>query len=148
MSKMNIPVISLKYPYRRVKCQYCEKVATIVNGVHLYGDSHKLSKNEFYYCDPCKAWVGMHQSNKKPLGTLAKADLRKKRLSAHAVFDSLWSSGRAEGVTKSAARKVAYAWLAKQLDLSKDECHIGCFDIEMCNKVISLCLSVDRQKLN
>ena len=41
--------------------------------------------------------------------------------------------------TVSQARKPAYEWLAAQMGLSFDECHIGEFDIEQCNQVMLIC---------
>lgn len=126
--------------YRNVKCIYCDKKTKAVKGEVLYGTKHKLSNKEFYYCEPCQAWVGMHENTNKPLGTPAKADLRKKRLTAHSVFDKIWRDDNFlnEGISKQ--RKLAYQWLAKNLDIDQHNCHIGNFDIDQCNKTIYMCL--------
>lgn len=125
--------------YRRVRCQYCKELSTVVEGIKLYGVGHKLSDKEFYFCNGCDAWVGMHHDTKKPFGTLAKSDLRKKRVLAHAEFDKLWNLKIQEGYSKTAARKYAYQWLAECMNKPVDKCHIGFFNIDECNKVISLC---------
>lgn len=130
---------SLKFHYRKVSCQYCDKLAVVANGSDIYGSSHKLSSKEFYYCKPCEAWVGMHSISKKPFGTLAKSDLRQKRVLAHSLFDKIWARDIEKGLSKSAARKQAYKWLADSMDMPVDKCHIGDFDIARCNQVMVLC---------
>lgn len=130
----------VKFNYRRVKCQYCQLFSKIISGALLYGEHHKLSEKEFYYCEPCEAWVGMHVINKKPFGTLAKIDLRKKRALAHSAFDKIWITDIKNGSAKGVARKKAYSWLAEELNMPIEQCHIGNFNIEDCNKVLVLCL--------
>lgn len=125
--------------YRRVRCQYCNAISKVVQGGVLYGAGHKLSHKEFYYCEPCEAWVGMHDINKKPFGTLAKSDLRKKRVLAHAEFDKVWKAKILEGYSKTAARQEAYEWLSKSLDIPINQCHIGFFNVGECNKTIAVC---------
>jgi hypothetical protein len=87
------------------------------------------------------------------MGTPADAATRAARSAAHAAFDRLWvrSSRRdrrgrsADGVKLSTDRVVrrhramAYAWLAAQLGIDKDECHIAMFDIDRCIAVVDVC---------
>lgn len=131
--------ITIKYPYKRVNCQYCGNLSTIATGLLLYGKGHKLANREFYHCKNCEAWVGMHEVNKKPFGALAKSDLRKKRVLAHSLFDDIWKDEIKKGLSKSKARKQAYNWLAENLNIPIEQCHIGAFSIEECNKVMVLC---------
>jgi hypothetical protein len=58
-------------------------------------------------------------------------------MAAHEAFDKLWKGATKAG--KKSARGKAYLWLREQLDLSKEMCHIGRFDKEMCLKVIEVC---------
>lgn len=37
------------------------------------------------------------------------------------------------------SRQEAYAWLAKEADLTSEQCHIGMFDKEMCEAVAYVC---------
>lgn len=93
----------------------------------------------FYGCvryPACDCTHGAHNDG-TPLGVPANKETRQARMDAHAVFDRLWKGATKGG--KSAARKKAYRWLREQLGLSKEECHIGRFDIEMCKKVIAVC---------
>jgi len=36
-------------------------------------------------------------------------------------------------------RTDAYGWLSRQLGIEFKSCHIGMFDVEMCQKVIEVC---------
>jgi hypothetical protein len=60
---------------------------------------------------------------------MANTELREWKKKAHAVFDPLWKYGRMD-------RSEAYRWLAAELTLPSAECHIGMFDIDMCERVI------------
>lgn len=58
--------------------------------------------------------------------------LARARMDAHGSFDMLWKGG-------SMSRSEAYRWLADQLDLAPEDCHIGFFDAETCDRVRRLC---------
>ena len=46
------------------------------------------------------------------------------------------------------SRKEAYKWLSDMLKIPLDECHIGMFDIKMCQRVIHLCKKQDNPIIN
>lgn len=56
----------------------------------------------------------------------------KARTEAHNHFDFLWKS-------KTLTRTQAYAWLAKSLCISKEECHMKKMDYERAKQVSRLC---------
>ncbi|GAQ30266.1 hypothetical protein SAMD00023378_3949 [Ralstonia sp. NT80] len=86
-----------------------------------------------YRCTGCGAYVGMHPFTDIPLGTLADGPTREARKRAKAAFNPLWQGG---GMT----RNEAYAWLAGQLGIAEvGECHIGWFDVAMCDRVVEVC---------
>lgn len=129
-----------------INCDYCDRPAELVSGADIYAHRPDLADKKIWRCLPCGAYVGCHpRANKKgrggqgdgavPLGRLANAELRRAKMAAHAAFDPLWKS-------KSMRRKEAYAWLATQLGISVDNCHIGMFDVDGCNAVIQVCSSV------
>jgi len=60
------------------------------------------------------------------------SDLSRARCQAHAAFDPKWQSG---GMT----RTEAYAWLATQLGITKEACHMLNFDAAMCERVVAVC---------
>lgn len=122
-----------------IKCPYCGRFAKLVNGLRIYKNRPDLANLNFWLCEPCDAYVGCHKptryngfSDCEPLGRLANAQLRKAKSAAHKTFDEIWKSGRK-------TRTDAYMWLAAQLQISPDECHIGMFDVDMCNKVQAVC---------
>lgn len=45
------------------------------------------------------------------------------------MFDRLWKGGKM-------SRKSAYAWLAIKLGMPKNKCHIGMFDVDLCERVV------------
>lgn len=96
-----------------------------------------------YLCRHCKAWVGVHDGTDKPLGRLANAELRSAKVHAHDCFDPLWLGKiRRDGCSKKQARMAGYKWLADQLGIETDRCHIGMFDVDMCNRVVEVCQSI------
>lgn len=93
----------------------------------------------FYGCvrwPACDATHGAHADG-TPLGVPANKETRRARMAAHDSFDQLWKEASKKG--RKSARKNAYAWLREQLGLTKEECHIGKFDVAMCAKVVELC---------
>jgi len=78
------------------------------------------------------SWGRPARRGKRRLSAQPGSDLARARCQAHAAFDPKWKDG---GMT----RTEAYAWLAKELKIPRDACHMLNFNIEMCNKVVALC---------
>lgn len=131
-------------------CPYCSNKTEYVDSSEVYGNK---SYGMIYLCRPCTAYVGVHKGTDNALGRLANADLRKAKMEAHHWFDQI---AKAEGVINEvwpvfikniSNRNKAYLWLSKHLNISTDDCHIGMFDIEMCNQVIEISKkAVENQK--
>lgn len=113
----------------KVYCPYCGKEAELIDSSVIYGRSYGMA----YICFDCDAYVGTHKGTEKPLGRLANAELRKWKMRAHDAFDPIWKS-------RKMSRKKAYSWLAEKLKLPEEKTHIGMFDVDMCKKVIEVCL--------
>lgn len=113
-------------------CPYCGKEAILVTGQVIYPHRTDLYEKKFWQCLPCGAYVGCHSGGTTALGRLANAELRKAKMAAHAAFDPIWQS---EEMTRSEA----YAWLAKTLGIGIDDCHVGMFDVALCNRIIAIC---------
>lgn len=123
-----------------VNCPYCGQRAHLVGGHVIYPRRPDLATKAFWKCVPCEAWVGCHPGTRNPLGRLANAELRKAKQAAHAAFDPLWErKRRRERCSKSKARKAGYAWLAEQLEIDRERCHIGMFDVPDCLRVVEVC---------
>ncbi len=114
------------------QCPYCDKPSALVTGDVIYPHRPDLSEKWLYLCYPCGAYVGCHPGTTKPLGRLANYELRRAKQAAHAAFDPLWRDGKKK-------RKEAYTWLAEQLGVHVNDCHIGYFDVDMCRRVVEAC---------
>lgn len=113
-----------------VICPYCGETAEFVSSAEVYGGR---DYGYIYLCRPCDAYVGCHGNSTEPLGTLANAELRGWRNRAHAAFDAAWKTGGMQ-------RTDAYIWLADQLEMPDETCHIGMFDTATCKRVIKICI--------
>lgn len=88
----------------------------------------------FYGCSKWPKCGGAHSAHVDgtPMGVPADQATRTKRREAHNSFDSLriklvWS------------RRYSYEWLAKRMNLSAEQCHIGRFSIAQCEQAINIC---------
>jgi len=127
-----------KGPFVDVICQYCNQPAKFVTGREVFPHREDLFKRKFWQCVPCEAHVGCHTRGKgykgnEALGILAKKDLRKAKIAAHAAFDPLW---KIDGFNRTSA----YKWLADQMNMPTENCHIGMMSVEECNRVVSICM--------
>ncbi len=119
-----------------VLCSYDYTPAELIDSKEIYGQSYGM----IWLCRKCGAYVGTHKTDNSPLGTLANHELRRWRSLAHTVFDPLWQDKlERDGIGKRQARLWAYQWLANELGISTDDCHIGMFDIDMCKRVVNIC---------
>jgi hypothetical protein len=122
-------------------CPYCGATAVLVGGDVIYPWRPDLAHKRFWKCLACPdAYVGCHPGTNNPLGRLADPLLRLAKQHAHAVFDPLWEAKvERENISKGEARGRAYRWLAEQLGIEPDYCHIGLMDMETCYRVVVLC---------
>ena len=109
-------------------CQYCGGKVVKSKSRVLYGKGNET----IYLCTTCNAYVGCYKGTDKPMGKVANTVLRLNRQFTHQVFDNFWKE---RGWTRSAA----YRWLAKQMKLPAELAHIGGFEMEQCQRLISLC---------
>jgi ssDNA-binding Zn-finger/Zn-ribbon topoisomerase 1 len=91
--------------------------------------------SHFWSCSRFPDCTGAHgaHADGRPLGIPADKPTRQARILAHAAFDAYW---RKVGMTRNAG----YRWLAGELGLDADACHIGMFDQATCARVSELCL--------
>ncbi len=118
-----------------LKCPYCGSRALLRPASVVYGARAADPAAPFYVCahyPACDAYVAAHRATRLPMGTLANADLRRKRIQAHATFDRLWKDGLM-------SKRQAYLWLQAKLGLPEAEAHIGKFSTFRCEQVIQLC---------
>lgn len=107
-------------------CPYCTMPsAFLADSAPIYGRDY----GPLWACVSCAAWVGCHPGSCRPLGRIANGELRSAKSRAHASFDPLWKHG-------TMSRSEAYAWLAEQLGIDREDCHIGLFDVEQCARTV------------
>lgn len=114
-----------------ILCPYCGSHAHKKSSEIIYGRDFGMA----FICDnfpTCNSYVGCHLDG-RPMGTLANAELRKARNDAHKIFDPIWKSK----VIKK--RWHAYGWLADKMNLTRDNTHIGMFNLNQCIQVINIC---------
>lgn len=110
----------------------------------------------YFRCDTCGLGIACRRDG-RPFPMPPSAKLRALRSAAHMAFDPLWrriftlpaymdvlrSRGnkgrRVRRRTTTMARNRAYLWLACQLGISREKCHIGLFDPDTCREVIQVC---------
>jgi ssDNA-binding Zn-finger/Zn-ribbon topoisomerase 1 len=89
---------------------------------------------KFWSCSRFPVCRGIHGAHPdgRPLGIPGDAATKEARIRAHDSFDNM---------TKrcNMTRNQAYRWLRRQLEMTKEECHIAKFDIPTCEKVVKLC---------
>jgi zinc-finger-containing domain len=127
-------------------CPYCGKAAVLVFGPKLYPHRPDLAHVRAWQCTPCGASVGCHDGTNNPKGTLADPPTKRARQAAHAAFDPLWQRWadaypgqvRSPSQVRGAARGRAYWWLAVQLGIDRNDCHIGAFDAATCERIVAI----------
>lgn len=87
----------------------------------------------FWGCSMYPACLHTHGAhrNGKPLGIPANRRTRGARYRLHREFDQFWKSG-------AMSRRQAYGALAGLMGMTEDECHIGRFDLQQCERAIEL----------
>lgn len=85
----------------------------------------------FYGCQNWPSCKGIHSAHPDgtPMGKPADSRTRKARHEVHLAFDPIWRR-------RYKTRNGAYALLRRELGLTKDECHIGLFDLAMCERAL------------
>lgn len=127
-----------------VNCPYCGEEAALVNSREIYNGQ---DFGPVYLCRPCRAWVGCHKGTTKPLGRLANAELRSWKIKVHDVFDPIWRErwqrkhAADPRYKKGMARGGRYKKLAELMEITREECHIGMFDVEQCRLAVQICES-------
>ena len=124
-------------------CPYCGAKAKLVDQLVVYHRRYGRKKDKMWVCGnypDCDAYVGCHPGTEIPLGRLADQKLRNFKQEAHRQFDPLWKCGLM-------TRAEAYEWLAVMLYISREECHIGKFNVGQCKRVIEICKKQDNEQI-
>ena len=121
-------------------CAYCAQPTTLCDGRTIYPHRPDLWEKLFFRCVPCDAYVGSHPGTGHGLGRVANAELRLAKHAAHMAFDFLWEDKARRGnMGRNEARREAYKWLAEQMGVEPENCHIGMMDAALCRRTIEVC---------
>ena len=116
-------------------CPYCNCKTELVPGSDIYTGTNQYNDYRFFRCVLNRDhYIGTYASGRS-LGRLADRQLRRKKMEAHQIFDSLWKARPPFFRT----RFLAYQWLSVRMNLPQDLTHIGMFDVEQCDCVIRIC---------
>lgn len=75
-----------------IKCPYCGSRALLRPASVVYGPKAINLSAPYYVCahyPACDSYVATHRDNRLPMGTLANAELRRKRIQAHVALGRL-----------------------------------------------------------
>ena len=125
-------------------CPYCGSKVHFKDSAIIYNGR---SFGNVYICSQypkCDAFVGVHRGTKKTLGRLANPELREWKKKAHAYFDPIWKYRQLK-TRSTTSRTHAYHWLAGEMNLNLESCHIGMFDVKDCQRVVAICERVYQQ---
>lgn len=77
---------------------------------------------------------------------MANKATRAARTAAHAAFDPLWRYKLQcnPRMRRNRARSAAYAWLARELGIPVERCHISLFGVPQCMRVVEVCAALWR----
>lgn len=109
-------------------CSYCKAPVVLVRNSEIYGGRDYGDWPYAYLCRKCGAHVGLHAKTDIPLGTLADTGTREARRRGKERFLKLLRRNF------SGDRRLAYEWLAKQMNIETKQCHFGMFTIAQCNQ--------------
>lgn len=121
---------------QHIRCPYCGGTAVLRDASYVHGSKAKDGK--VYVCchyPACNSYVSVVKGTTIPQGTLANPDLRRKRITAHRIFDQIWKQGILD-------RQEAYRWIADKFCLNSQQAHIGEFSDYMCEQLIKESLKV------
>ena len=124
-------------PYNRGElCPYCDKPTLEVTGDEIYGPGRGYGHLKMYKCSGnCDAYSGSKLENgiRVSMGSIANKELRELRKTCHKLFDAKWKGNPNERL----ARRKCYIWLQNFTSLPEELAHIGMFNVEQCNSLIS-----------
>ena len=119
-------------------CLECGGVGKLVTGKAIYPHRPDLYAKRFYLC-ACGAYCGCHPGSIVPLGHPCGPETRAARQAAHAAFDPLWKKGG------PMSRLEAYKWLAQELGIDREICHIGMMAAERARRVVAIIEAAKRE---
>lgn len=118
----------------KYRCPNCGAEAVLRPSSVVYHERARPGEH-LYICahyPRCDSYVSAHKKTLLPMGTLANASLRRKRILAHRSFNRLWEDGPME-------KWQAYKWMQAKFSLRSDQAHIAMMSEYMCDQLIAAC---------
>lgn len=118
----------------KIRCPHCGALAVLRPSSVVYQERARPGEH-LYVCARyplCDSYVSAHKKTLLPMGTLANAPLRRKRILAHQSFNRLWDNGPMK-------KWQAYKWMQAKFSLRSDQAHIAMFSEYMCDQLIAAC---------
>jgi hypothetical protein len=145
------------------ECSTCKKAdrVRLTDGREVYRHRPDLHRKAIWKCDGCQGYVGCHEGGAKPLGTPAGVVLRQARSTLHdRCVDPIWKNAAAcpayadkrkdlnavADITR-AARGRTYDYLAHHMNLTREQCHIGMFDLDQCRQAWKILFGIKYEKI-
>lgn len=126
-------------------CVECGGMGRMISGESLLPDRPTAKGRLYFRCD-CGAWTSCHPGTAIPAGRPGSGRTRYLRGKAHEALDVLWRGTRDRAaIAHGYARRRAYKWLAGQLGIRPEDCHIGRMTAEECERVIAVCNAKPRR---
>lgn len=131
------------------RCPYCDAAVQLVTYEdadwpllgHPRPDGTGIES--LWMCIPCWAWTRRAHHEYQPTNTVAVAVDRKRRRHAHRWLDEMWRT--APAFRRAAARVQAYRWLAGEMGVAEEECHIGLFTGDRLRQALTICIAANRR---
>ncbi len=124
-------------PYNRGElCPYCNSPSLEVTGDEIYGLGRGYGHIKMFKCSgTCDAYSGskLEYGVRVSMGSLANKQLRELRKKCHKLFDAQWKGKPNEKL----ARRKCYVWLQSFTNLPDELAHIGMFNVEQCETLIT-----------
>lgn len=118
-------------------CVECGGMGRLVSGAVAHPDKPERRNLAYYRCD-CGALVGCHPGTAVAAGRPASAPTRALRRKAHHALDAIWGIRTRTPLAAGHARARAYKWLARQLGLRPDDCHLGWMNGDQLRQVLEI----------
>ncbi len=99
----------------KIYCCGCEKEvkAILKTGKDIYSGRGAWDLKNFYQCEICNNFVGVHKDTLNPLGVIPKPEFKKIRRQIHDLIDPLWQQ-------KVIKRGRIYGKMKKLMNLERD----------------------------
>ena len=129
--------------YREIYCCECKKEvqARFTDWKEVYPNLRELPYHNFYICDVCKNFVGVHKGTNIPLGTIPTKEIKEYRKKIHSIIDPIFIKSK----DKKRTRNNIYKFLSNAINKEYHTAELS--TIEDCEKILFLLKSIEFEVL-